>query len=125
MAFNSYVTLDGYRYSALRKTWKPVVVKPSQDRLNLDGTRDVTYGPAVIVDWEGELVAHTSPASTEYGSYDDLMQTIAKTESVTFVDHFGTSYNVHVLGPFDMRSNLPDWNSASNVWYVMLRIVAA
>jgi hypothetical protein len=125
MTFNAYITLDGNRYAALRKSWKPVPVKASQDRLNLDGTRDVTYGPAAFVDYQGELVAATSPSDTAYGSYADLLQTIAKTESVSFTDHFGTTYYVHVLGPYELRASLPDWDSASNVWYVNVRIVSA
>lgn len=125
MTFNAYIVLDGLKYTTLQRSWKPVPVKSSQDRLNLDGSRDVTYGPAVFTDYQGEIVAPVTPADTSYGTYEDLMETIEQLEAVSFTDHYGNTFNVHVLGPFELKSLLPDWNSSSNMWYVDVRIAAA
>jgi hypothetical protein len=125
MTFNAYISLDGLKYTTLQRSWRPVPTKSSQDRLNLDGSRDVTYGPAAFTDYVGEIVAPVTPKDTGWGDYSDLMETIAKTEYVSFTDHYGSTCNVHVLGPFDMKPVHADWASASNIWYVTVRIVAA
>jgi hypothetical protein len=119
---NNYITLDGQQYKTEAESWKPLLVKPSTVRVNLDGSTDVTYGPAMPVEWNGRIIAPVTGGGS-WGDIDDLLTTMAKAEAVAFVDHFGAPYSVHVLGPFDRVSRVNMWDSASNEWLVQVRLV--
>jgi hypothetical protein len=92
-------------------------------RRNLDGTLDVTYGPGIFVKWQGMIEASASPPSG-YGSIADLRSSLQERNSLNFVDHYGTSYTVHAVGPFQEESFSPKWDGTSNKIYVGVTLVA-
>jgi hypothetical protein len=122
---NNYILLDGKKYVTPSKNWKPVYDKPATVKATLLGGIDVTYGPAVYNEWQGEIEGPVTPKDGTWGSISDLRATIAKTTTVSFTDHYGTGMNVHVLGPFQERSLAPKWDSASNCIFVQVRLIKA
>jgi hypothetical protein len=121
---NNYITLDGNKYATLAKTWKPLTVKPSTDRLTLQGNIDVSYGPGVVKEWQGTIVADVSQRATGWGTVTTLKATLEKRESVSFTDHNGTTYTVHVLGTFDERSLTNVWDDSQNKIHFNVRILS-
>ena len=109
---NSYITLDGKKYATAAKTWTPVPSKPGSVRLNLNGQMDATYGAGVLLRWEGDILARMTPLSG-YGSPADLRASLIKTQGLTFTDHYGTAYTVHVFR-YKERSLSPNWDGATN-----------
>jgi len=120
---NSYITLDGKKYKTVHKQWTPGGDKPATLRRTLLGSLDVTYGPGTFNDWQGKIEAPVTPIDGSWGTITDLRTTIAKTSNMSFTDHYGTSYTVHVLGPFQEESRSPMWDGSSNAIYVKMRIV--
>ena len=114
---NNYMKLDGYKYMTPSKNWRPVPSKPSTVRVNLDASIDVTYGPATVHEWVGDIIAPNA-AEGGWGTKATLDATIAKRAVVSFEDHYGDAYTVHVLGSFDAISRSPMWDGASNEWLV-------
>jgi len=131
MPFNSYVTLDGYRYKTLAKQWRPVLNRPAMPRLTLLGDMEATFGVGALQRWEGLFaVPHGESApgaadGTLYGNIYTLRQTIQKRQALAFTDHNGIVYSETVLtGPFDEQTLLNVWNSSSNKYYVRVVLTA-
>jgi len=120
---NNYIVLDTKKYKCPKDGWQPIIGKPTQVRYNLDGTTDITYGPAVPYEWIGQIIAPNTPFDGGWGSYDDLMETLAKTEDLAFVDHYGNAYTVVALGPIVPLSKSPMWDAPSNEYQVQTRLV--
>lgn len=114
---NNYMKLDGYKYKTPAKNWRPVPAKPATTRVNLDSSTDVTYGPATIHQWIGDIIA-PAVADGGWGTKDTLDVTITKRSAVAFEDHYGDACDVHVLGTLDAISLSPMWDGASNEWLV-------
>lgn len=119
---NAYITFDGKKYGTLVMSWQPVLIKPTQVRYNLDGTTDTTFGPAVPNEWSGHLVAKMTPDSG-YGDIDDLRASLAKTEVLTMIDHYGDTYSVVSLGIIVPESKSPMWDAATNEFKVFVKLV--
>ena len=126
---NDYIELDGYCYKTTVKTWNPPIPrKPMTVRVNVDGSLDVTYAAASPLTWGGEIKLAGTPSSTPpaqdktWGTQSDIETTLAKLEAVTFVDHFGDSYSVHIR-PFGSRSLTPMWDAASNALYYGVTLI--
>lgn len=131
MAFNSYIILDGYRYKALAKQWKPAIQRPATPRLTLLGDMEATFGTAALMKWEGLIrVSHgeSSPGAadgTRDGNIFTLRATLKKRQALAFTDHYGTAYSEAVLvGPFDEDSLVNVWNSTANKYLVRVMITA-
>lgn len=120
---NNFITLDGKKYATNAANWKPVYGKPHTERRTLTGAVDITYGPATIFAWEGEINAPVIPRDTDWGAISDLRITMAKKEAVAMTDHNGDTYDIHCLGEHDERSLMNVWDSAGNVFYVKVRLV--
>jgi len=120
---NNYITLDGKKYKTIHKQWTPGSDKPATLRRTLLGSLDVTYGPGTFNDWQGKLEGPVTPIDGSWGSIADLRLTIVKLTSVSMTDHYGVTFTVHILGPFQEESRSPVWDSASNMIYVKVRIV--
>lgn len=121
---NDYIILDSKYYTAPFGEFHPERTKPARIRTTLSGSVDVTYGPAVVQAWEGNIWAPVS-ASGSYGTIGDLRTTIAKMQSVSYTDHYGNSHTVHIIGPFRERALTPVWDSIYNKWRVSIRLVKA
>jgi hypothetical protein len=122
MTFNAYITLDGCQYVTSAKTWHYEPLIPATERLNLDGTHDVTYGPGTYRVWIGEIGAPPTAVGS-FGSIVDLRTSLAKRQLLSFTDHYGQNYPAClVLGPFKERPLSPDWNSVGSMIYVSVRI---
>jgi len=119
---NAYVTLDGNKYSAPHGQWAPSTDRPVVVRRLLSGGTNVTFGPAPIQRWQGQLNASVTPASG-FGDIDDLRATVAKLESLSFTDHYGTSYTVVVDRSVGEESLSPVWDSAENKFKVSLTLL--
>ena len=97
-------------------------------RVNVDGTLDVTSPRPRRVTWAGEIKLAGTPSSTPPLGQDlgntsrGIETTLAKLEAVTFVDHFGDSYSVHIR-PFGTRSLTPVWDAASNALYYGMTLI--
>ena len=118
---NSYITLDGKKYSTAQKTWQPETPKAMTPRLTLAGDLDVTFGPGVTKVWTGEIKARVTPA-TGYGTPNELRTSLDKITGLTFLDHLGNSYTVYVQG-YKERSYTPAWDGSSNAMYFNVRMV--
>lgn len=122
MTFNAYITLDGCQYVTSAKTWHPEPVVPATERLNLDGTYDVTFGPGTYLVWMGEIGAPPT-ATGSWGTIADLRTSLAKRQLLSFTDHYGTNHSACLcLGPFKERSLAPNWDASGNMIYVTVRI---
>lgn len=118
MAFVSYITLDGYKYTTLQQSWVPTVSNPSTARLTLAGDLDTTWGVAEVYNFSGEVRADVSPASG-YGSPDNLRTSLKKKQQLSFTDHYGTVHSIAVAG-FEERSHSPGWDATDNAFFFTL-----
>lgn len=116
--------LDTYKYMTPADNWRPGPSKPATARVNLNGTMDVTYGPAVINQWTGDIIA-PAVAAEGWGTKALLDVTIAKRSAVAFQDHYGNACTVHVLGTFEAVSRSPMWDGASNEFLVAVVLLKA
>ncbi len=67
---------------------------------------------------------NTAPGTNKtYGTIDDLRAVIAGDLPVPFIDHYGNSCTVVVLGPFAERSLASKWDSPTNVIFLQVRLV--
>jgi len=120
---NSYITLDGKTYATSAKKWQPLEQKPITARQLVNGGLDVTYGVQSLKIWEGEIVARVSDGRSGYGTSSDIETSLKKLQSVSFTDHFGATYTVHVQ-MWRARSFSTDWGAASNKMFYEVRLVA-
>lgn len=120
---NNYITFDSKKYITTAKTWHPEPIVPQTIRVNLDGNLDVTFGPASLQVFVGEIEAPVSPGSG-YGSVSDLRTTLAKKQTLSLTDHYGTAHTVAVQGPVIERSLAPKWDGSSNKVYFKVRLIA-
>jgi hypothetical protein len=120
---NNYITLDGNKYATNAKGWKVINGKPGTERYTLLGALDVTYGPATPKCWEGEINGPVTARAAGWGTIVTLRTTLAKKQAVSYTDHYGTTVNVHCLGDFAERSLSTQWDGATNVIYVSVRLV--
>lgn len=118
---NAYITIGAYKYVTTR-TWRPSSVKSGTLKLMIDGSLDVTYGPAVVSEWKGSVKADNTPASG-YGTPAQLRTSLETLSGITFIDHDGVSHTGHVFG-YDEISLLPDWDNANNSIYFDITIRA-
>jgi len=116
---NKYITLDSKKYSTSQDKWIPTIIKPGTVRLTLDASVDASYGPGVFYQWIGEIRADSSPASG-YGSPEDLKTTLAKRQGVSFIDHLGDTYNVHITGDFPQTHLIPQWDNSLTFFQVRM-----
>jgi hypothetical protein len=130
MAFYDYVILDGYRYKALAKQWRPLSQHAATARLTLGGVLETTFGVGTLKKWEGLLAAPHGEASpgaadgTRNGNIYTLRLTLDKRATLSFTDHNGTVYTVVAQGPFEETSLLNVWNAADNKYYVRVMLTA-
>lgn len=120
---NNYITLNSKQYLCPAKEWKRVFSKPSTIRKTLAGSTDVTYGAAAFEEWRGQIEAPYYAASP-WGTISDLETVIQLLTSCSFTDHYGNTSTVHVVGPeFTETSLMAMWDSASNKFYIPVRLV--
>ena len=119
---NNYITLDSYKYSTSQERWAPVIVKPGTVRFTIEGTVDATYASNVFYIWNGEIRAE-AVAAGGYGSMDTLRATLIKRQGVTFIDHYGSSHSVHIVGEMMESFLQPDW--ANSLGFVQVRITGS
>jgi hypothetical protein len=117
---NAYITFDGLKYRTSHKTWKVAIQPMANSRILADGTLDVTHGPTTAYLFTGELMADVTP-DTGFGSVVQLRISLAKKQAFTFIDHYGSTYTIHAIGPFPERSLSPKWDSSSNIFYVTIQ----
>ncbi len=67
--------------------------------------------------------ANAQASSTSWGTIDDLRAVIQANLPVPFIDHYGNSCTVVVLGPFAERSLASKWDSPTNVIFLQVRLV--
>jgi hypothetical protein len=118
---NSYITLDNKQYSTTQKVWRPRTIKPSGVRLTLLGNLDSTYGAGPLFEFTGEIRAEVTP-KTGYGSPSDLKASLEKKQGLSFTDHLGASYTVHVRD-FEESSLSPLWDGGGNVMFYSTTLV--
>ncbi len=118
---NPYITLDGKKYATLHKDWSPTQDNPRSIRHTSLGAADVTYATGTLFVWEGTIVAKYTPA-TGYGSFADLMTSLAKKSSISFTDHLGVNQNVVATGPFKPKCDIPNWDSPSASFQVPVKL---
>jgi hypothetical protein len=128
---NSYILLGttillAKKYKTPAKFWQVVPVKPAMFRYTLLGAADVTYGPGDYVEWQGQIEGTLSPDTVNgYGTLAELRAILKTKGEVSYQDHYGTAYQVHLMGPFPECSLHPVWSDPSNKIYIQVRIVKA
>jgi len=120
---NNYILLDGYRYKTIFGSWKTKTSKPATERYTLDGSLDVTYGPASPYEWDGKIIGPVVSDGGSWGTIEQLRVTLAKREALAYQDHYGNAYTVHALGPFEEESRSPMWDAQTNEFLVGVRLV--
>jgi hypothetical protein len=120
---NTYILLDGLKYTAPHKAFAPVRSKPSTERITLSGRSDVTYGPASSLEWTGSITAPVTPRDTGWGDIDDLRYTLEKRQGLAFTDHYGNTGIVYAVGSHGETSFTPVWDAASNTFRVAVRLI--
>jgi len=119
---NNYIILNSKKYSTPAKAWEPIPDKPATFRVTLDGKADVTYGPATISEYRGEVEAPVQ-SDTGWGNVTDLRAVVATLGSVSFTDHFGNSFLAHILGPNGERYLTPMWDASENKVRIAVRLI--
>lgn len=122
---NNYIQLvhptAGAKKYTTKIQWEPSVTKPSTVRAVQLGGMDVTYGPASMKTWEGEIKARITPASG-YGTPAELETTLNQMTVIGFTDHYGGAcIPVHVV-EWRRTSHSPMWDGSSNVMYYAVRL---
>lgn len=120
---NNYITFDTLKYMAPHLAYAPIRNKPATERLTLSGASDVTYGPGVVLEWVGEIIAPVTPEGTGWGDVDDLRYSLEKREPLALIDHYNVASVVYALGPHGEVSFVPMWDAASNEFRVSVRFV--
>lgn len=125
---NKYIQLQisgsWKRFATTAKDWIAVDNLPSTVRMTINGVADVTYAPASFKEWRGTVVIPNTPADSNYGSITDFANAILSKASMQFIDHYGVTYTVAIVGPeFGWRSLVNMWDASSNNFYVPVRIV--
>jgi len=118
---NDYIQLNSKYYPTSAKAWEPSIQKPSTFRLLLNGNTDTTYGAANLAIWEGEIVVKQGESRTNYGTPSDLESALNTKGNITFVDHYGTSYNVAVQS-WRRRSLSPKWDGSTNRHHYIVQL---
>lgn len=118
---NNYITLGSKRYSTKANKWDPRLIKPSTIRAVHTGSMDATYGPVAFKVWEGDIKVRANETRTEYGTVTNLESSLATMGGITFIDHYGTSYTVHIQ-EYQRGSLTPVWDGASNVLFYNVRL---
>jgi len=129
MAINNYISInDGsntYKYKTTSRSWKYQPEQPSSMRLRLDGNIDITYGPALVHSWEGEIIAPVATQPAGWGTVATLRTQLAKKVVFQFTDHYGATFtDTAIEGPFREDSIQPDWASNENEILVKIRVTA-
>jgi hypothetical protein len=130
MAFYPYIILDGYRYRALARQWRPVPTRSATARLTLQGNLEGTFGAGGMKRWEG-LISTThgesSPGAADGtldGNISTLRTSLMKRQALPFTDHTGAAYSVVAIGPFPEQAVQNVWNAPSNKYQVQVQLVA-
>lgn len=124
MAMNNYITLGSYRYRCRFPDWRPWFIKPGSVRYTLAGNSDATYGSAVPQGWEGAIEVPYEDSGT-YGGRSEFETTIKLMQAVPFIDHWGVSYNVHIIGEITFETLRPMIDGDTNKLYYTLRLEKA
>ena len=121
---NDYIVLDGKKYRTTHKQWQPAIDRPVVIKKLLSGARNVTFGPAMKPVWQGAVRAVAANPDTGFGTIDDLRTTYYKLSSLAFQDHYGAAYTVVLDRRVNEASFTPKWDAASNIFEVVLAVVA-
>jgi len=121
---NNYITLDSKKYFTHGKSWHPEPITPQTVRVMLNGNLDVTYGAGSLQIWVGEIEGHVTSPGSGYGTIADLRTSLLKKQTLSFTDHYGTTYTVAAQGPFAERSLSVKWDGTGNVIFVKTRLIA-
>lgn len=117
---NNYIVIDGKKYSTTHGTWIPRDVIPGRVRRTTNSAIDAVYGTP-YKEFQGEIRPyHTAP--TGWGSYADLLTSLAKATKLAFIDHFGNEYEAAIVGPLEPRSMSPRYDAADNQYLVNILI---
>jgi hypothetical protein len=119
---NPYMSLNGKKYATLGRSWQETYNKPGTARVTLLGRTDVTYGPAVITGWDGEIKVPVQ-AATGWGIITDFMTAVQTRAAMTFIDHYSNTYSVHLMGTFQRKSLMNMWDSNSNSFIIPVKLV--
>ena len=121
---NNYIMIGSYRYKTPADSWEPVTTTPRTIRILQDGSIDATYANITIYEWNGIVEASVSP-ETNYGTPAQLKTSLDYKGSVSFQDHYGTSYpTAYVSRSGPLKSKTPMWDGNSNVVSYEVTIVA-
>lgn len=89
-------------------------VTPGSDELALNGQSLVTFGPASVMTWQGNIKAPVTPRGEGWGDVDNLRTTLQKLSTLSFTDHYSNTYTVVVRQTQPEQSKTPMWDGASN-----------
>lgn len=119
---NEYITLDSLKYPTLSTDWTSHLVVPSSDAMMLNGEVAVTFGPAARREWNGSIKAEVTARDTGWGTIADLRTTLAKLTTLSFTDHYSSSYTVlvQIAGPEISLS--PMWDATSNEFAIKVKV---
>lgn len=84
---------------------------------------DITWGPATIYIFQGEIIADNLPGSEARTHIVELRASLAKRNKLSFTDHYGNQYSVVAIGPFPEKAISPSLRSLSNLIYVTVQLV--
>jgi len=121
---NDYISLDGKQYKCRFPDWVPWFIKPGTIRYTLGGNSDVTYGTAVPQGWQGFIeVPYTG--SSPWGGRTDFETSVKKLQAISFTDHFGSTYNVNIVGEITFEAMKPMYDDTTSKLYYGVRLEKA
>lgn len=120
---NDHIVLDGYKYAVLSRSWKRAPKTGKSVAATLNAALDVTFGPLTLFETSGEIVAPVTPKGSGWGTIATLRASLAKTQTLSYTDHYGLTSLAAVLDG-EESSRSPMWDGPSNAWLVEVRMVS-
>ena len=129
MTFNNYIVIndgtDTLQYKTALRSWRSSPETPSTARLLLSGKIDVTYGPAELGQWSGELLVPVATQPAGWGNIDQIRVQLKRKVIFQFTDHYGILWSeASIKGPFNEQSIAPDWDVDSNDILIGIKVTA-
>lgn len=119
---NNYITLDSLKYKTSAKSWTPLTGAPRSARITLSGALDSSYADSSAMQWYGEIIAPVTAEGAGWGTIVNLRASIAKTQNLTMIDHYGTSYTI-IIRVAEEYSLSSMWDGAENEWHMDVEVL--
>ena len=120
---NNFIILNGLKYSTSQGNWGAEYTRAAGVRKLWSGSVDVTFGPSTLNAWAGRVNAPVTAREAGWGTIVDMRALYLSRTSLPFIDHYGDTHSVVLVGRISEKSQTPDWEAAGNLWYIDVILV--